>query len=151
MIANSLIQSPTQVQFDAAGDLYYTDSNTGVSEMAEGSQNMVDLELKDLQRTDGIALDHYGNLYVGTFGSGLDGAREYLSGDQGPARTLHDAKGSDLYASGVVKRQQYIFLPESYNNTVKAFKPNETKPAFVVNAAEANYSVGVAVKPAGVP
>jgi hypothetical protein len=151
VITNNLIQAPTQIQFDKAGDLYYTDSNTGVSEIASGSQNMVDLDLKGLERTDGIALDHYGNLYVGTFGSGLDGAREYLPGDQGPVRTLRDAKGSDLYASGVVRREQYIFLPESYDNTVKAFKPNRTRPEFVINAPEAQYSVGVAVKSAGIP
>jgi hypothetical protein len=151
VITNSLIQTPTQIQFDKAGDLYYTDSNTGVSEIAKGSQNMVDLNLKGLERTDGIALDQYGNLYVGTFGSRLDGVREYLPSDPGPIRTLRNAKGSDLYASGAVRREQYIFLPDSYNDTVKAFEPSRARPDFVVNAAEAQYSVGVAVKPAGVP
>lgn len=151
IIANNLIQVPTQIQFDETGDLYYTDNNTGVSKIAAGSQSMVNLNLKDLQRTNGIALDRYGNLYVGTFGSALDGVREFLPGEQRPVRTLRNAQGSDLYTSGLLKRQQYIFLPDSYDSTVKAFKPDSTRPDFVVNAAEAQASVGVAVKGAGVP
>jgi hypothetical protein len=151
VITNDLIQVPSQIQFDPTGDLYYTDDNTGVSEIPEGSRNMTSLHLQGLQRTDGIALDKRGNLYIGTFGNDLDGVREYVIDDQSPIRTLKDSKGADFNASGVLGKTDYIFLPESYNNTVKAFKLGRTKPAFVVDATAAQYSVGVALKPAGVP
>jgi len=151
VITDALIQSPNQIQFDATGNLYYADSDAGVSEMLAGSQNMTSLHLHGLQSLRGLALDKYGNLYVGTYGNHLDGAREYLYGDQKPVRTLRDSEGSDLYASGVVKHQQYIFLPDSYNDTVRAFKPDARIPEFVINTASAESSVGVAFKPAGVP
>ncbi|MGA2760134.1 MAG: hypothetical protein ABSF08_07460 [Candidatus Cybelea sp.] len=152
VITNDLIQIPNQVQFDAAGDLYYSDNNTGVSEIPAGYQSMSSLNLQGLQSTRGLALDHYGNLYVGTCCKpGFDGAREYVPGDEQPVRSLHDSEGSDIYASGVVKKNQYIFLPDSYNSTVRAFIPNTRKPAFVINTADAQTSVGVAVKPAGIP
>ena len=151
VITNDLVQVPNQIQFDAVGNLYYADGNTGVSELGAGSQYMTSLGLHDLQSLRGLALDHYGNLYVGTYGSKLDGAREYLPEAQRPIRRLRDSEGSDLYASGVVRHQEYIFLPNSYNETVKAFEPNARKPAFVINTADAQPSVGVAVKAAGAP
>jgi hypothetical protein len=152
VITNDLIQIPDQVQFDAAGDLYYTDNDTGASEIPAGYQSMSSLNLQGLQSTRGLALDHYGNLYVGTCCKpGLDGVREYVPGDERPIRRLHDSEGADLYASGTVKKKQYIFLPESYNSTVNAFSPNTLKPAFVVNTSDAQPSIGVAVKPAGIP
>jgi sugar lactone lactonase YvrE len=151
VITNSLIQSPTQIQFDADGDLYYTDSSTGVSEIPNGSQNMTSLGLDGLQRTDGIAIDSTGNLFVGTFGSELDGVRVYVPDYQKPIRTLKDAKGSDYYASGVVRKTEYAFIPDSYDDTVKAFTSRGREPDFVINAGAAQYAVGVAVKAAGVP
>jgi len=152
VITNDLIQIPDQIQFDAAGDLYYTYNNTGASEIPAGYQSMSSLNLQGLQSTRGVALDHYGNLYVGTCCKpGLDGVREYLPGDERPVRRLHDSEGADIYASGVVKKAQYIFLPDSYSSTVRAFSPNTRKPAFVINTSDAQPSIGVAVKPAGIP
>ena len=151
VITNDLIQIPNQVQFDAAGDLYYTDNNTGASEIPAGYQSMSSLNLQGLQSTRGLALDHYGSLYVGTCCKpGFDGVREDAPGDESPVRSLHDSEGSDIYASAVVERTQYIFFPNSYNSTVRAFRPNTRKPAFVINTANAQTSIGVAVKPAGI-
>ncbi|HLY03100.1 MAG TPA: hypothetical protein VKR56_11485 [Candidatus Cybelea sp.] len=150
-ITNALIQVPNQIQFDAGGNLYYADGNTGVSELTAGSQNMTSLGLQDLQSLRGLALDRYGNLYVGTYGSKLDGAREYLRKRHRPIRRLRDSRGSDLYASGEVKHREYIFLPDSYNATVKAFEPDSRNPAFVINTSDAQTSVGVSIKAAGVP
>jgi len=112
---------------------------------------MTSLGLDGLQRTDGIAIDSIGNLFVGTFGDELDGVRVYVPDYQKPVRTLKDAKGSDYYASGVVRRTEYVFLPDSYDNTVKAFASRGREPDFVINSGAAQYTIGVAVKAAGVP
>jgi hypothetical protein len=151
IITNSLVQMPNQVQWDASGDLYYVDEDTGLSEIPAGSQTMTSLGLRGLQSSRGLALDEYGNFYVGTYGSRLDGVREYMPGDQRSIRTLRDSEASDLYASGAVKNREYIFIPDSYTSVVQAFKPNEREPSFTVNTEGAETTIGVAIKPARVP
>jgi sugar lactone lactonase YvrE len=153
VITNPLIQAPAQIQFDAAGDLFYADNNTGVSEIRAGSssQAMRRLKLKELQRTDGLAIDPTdGNLFVSTYGNELDGVRVFVTHYKRPIRTLRDAGGAGFSTAGAVKGE-YIFIPDHLNNTVKAFRSNSHDPAYAIDASAAKRSVGVAVKPAGVP
>jgi sugar lactone lactonase YvrE len=155
VITDRLIQVPAQIALDAAGDLFYADNNTGVSEIrfgTSGSQTMVSLKLKDLQRTDGLAVDPTdGNLFVSTFGNELDGVRVYATHFKKPIRTLRDAAGADFSAAGAVNKGEFVFIPDHYNNTVKAFRSNSHDPAYAIDTSAARHSVGVAVKPSGVP
>jgi serine/threonine-protein kinase len=64
-ITSSLIQIPTAVIFDATGNLYFADNNTGVSEMAAGTQQLVSLGLQQDLPASGLALDPLtGDLFV---------------------------------------------------------------------------------------
>lgn len=153
VITNQLIQSPTQIQFDSQGNLFYADAATGVSELpaGSGSQDMVSLHLQDLQRVDGIALDPTdGNFFVSTYGNQLDGVLVFAPHFRKPLRQLEDSAGADFSNAGSPNRQ-YIYVPNHYTNTVKAFRSNSRVPAYVVSTGGAGHSVGVAVKPAGVP
>jgi hypothetical protein len=71
-ISDPLIQNPGELVFDAAGNLYLADSNTGISELSQGSQHFTSLNLQGLSSFDGaVAIDPLdGNLFVsGTNGS----------------------------------------------------------------------------------
>jgi serine/threonine protein kinase, bacterial len=151
-ITSSLIQSLTQIAFDSAGDLYFGDSNTGVSKIPASSTTPVSLNLQGLARTDGIARDPVnGNLYVGNFGNGKDEVLVYAPGNVNPVRTLNHSDGADLFDIGRMQNTEYLFAPDSYINVVHVFKHGRSNPVATISVAAAHYPVGLAFKHAGIP
>ena len=151
-INNGLIEVPSQIQFDGSGDLFYADGLTGVSEIPSHSMKMNSLNLRKLQFTQGLALDPTdGNLFVGTSGRQLNGVRVYPHNQQTPVRTLKNSGSGNLYTSAKVNGTEYIFIPDSRNNTVRMFTSNGNAPFRIVTATGLSFALGVAVKPAGVP
>jgi hypothetical protein len=65
VITSDLIEMPQQIAFDAARNLYISDSLMGVSELTYGSQEPTALNLQGPKRAEGIAIDpRDGNLFV---------------------------------------------------------------------------------------
>jgi sugar lactone lactonase YvrE len=66
IITSSLIQMPAQVQLDSHENVYFSDDNTGISEVPYGSAQPVSLNLEGLLQPSGLAIDPLsGNLFVG--------------------------------------------------------------------------------------
>jgi sugar lactone lactonase YvrE len=154
VITDSLIQVPAQIQFDSAGDMFYADNNTGVSELPAGSstQAMFSLKLEDLQRTDGVVLDPTdGNLFVSTFGNELDGVRVFAPHFKKPIRQLEDSAGDDFGNAGSINGRELMFIPDHLDDMVKAFRSDSRHPAYSIDTGAAGHSTGVAFKPGGVP
>jgi hypothetical protein len=148
-ITGALIQIPTALTFDAAGNMFYSDNSTAVSEMAVGSQQLVSLGLKGLTYTSGLGIDTLsGELFVSQAGSGS--TLVFRSGDVNPVRTLKDSQDVDLPVVGKVKSQEYAFLPGSSTNEVSLYGVRGRNTIGTI-ATDAESAAGVAFKPAGIP
>jgi hypothetical protein len=150
-ITSSLIQSPTQVLFDSARNLYFGDNNAGVSEIAFGSQQPVSLNLQGLANTSGIALDPLdGDLFVADIH--FNKVFVYPPGNVQPARKLKATVQACFLGSGAIKDAEYIFVPDCGNSgNVWVFKHNASKPLTVLTLNAAGGACCIAFKPAGVP
>jgi DNA-binding beta-propeller fold protein YncE len=143
-ITSSLIQIPTAVIFDATGNLYFADNNTGVSEMVAGTQQLVSLGLQQDLPASGLALDPLtGDLFV----SGPGITQVYAPGKVDPLR--HMGFSPDYLAVGVVHGVEYIFGGLT-GDDVAIYRHNRNRQ-YAVFASGAQYVVGSAFKPADVP
>src|SRR5262249_7043478 len=88
-ITSALIQYPAELAFDSAGNTYFSDNLTGVSEIPLGSLQPVSLGLKDFpNQVNGLALDpRDGTLFV-SFGFLTNQVNVYARGQQNPERIL---------------------------------------------------------------
>jgi DNA-binding beta-propeller fold protein YncE len=147
-IMSNLIQIPTAVLFDATRNLYLADNVSGVSQLPFGSQQFISLGLQGITDASGLALDALNaNLFV----SGANGnTLVFALGDSKPRRRLKGIANDDYLAIGTVGKHEYLFTPNSANNTVSVYLHTKNSPLTVLNTA-ANYLVGIAFKPAGVP
>ena len=144
-----LMEVPTQVLFDSAGDLYFSDAVTGVNEIPLGSQYAVSLGLKGIAQACGLAIDpSSGNLFVSQAGEGP--TLVFAPGRDSAIRELEDSSDSNLIALGSVKGREYLFMPHAPQNVVTLFKMHGTKQVGAVFVT-AQDMIGVAIKPAGVP
>jgi sugar lactone lactonase YvrE len=108
-ITNSLIQKPIEDFFDGAGNLYFSDPSTGVSEIPSGSQDVFSLGLQGLTQATGIALAPSGNLYVGDYENGPHVVRVYTLGKIKPKHDLAGKEGSYYIADGNIgPRKLYL-------------------------------------------
>jgi hypothetical protein len=151
-ITGSLIQIPAQVIFDAAGDLYFSDNVTGVSEIPYGSQQPVSLNLQGPGTTGGIALDPTnGNLFV-SYIHGPNEVLVYAPGQQQPTRKLSANFQACFLASGAIRNREYIFVPDcGVTGDVLVFKHNAETPVTTWTFSAAGGACCIAFKPAGVP
>lgn len=150
-ITSTLIQSPIQDVFDGAGNLYFSDPLTGVSEIAKGTQQPSSLGLKGLAQATGIALTASDHLYVNNYRSGgRYVARVYSLGLVNPRYDLKQPIGAYYLASGYIGLRQFVFVPDWFSNRVFLFKDGSRKPFSILTTLGHN-AVGVAFKPAGVP
>jgi|HubBroStandDraft_1064217.scaffolds.fasta_scaffold715721_1 hypothetical protein len=120
-----------------AGDRYFSNNNTGVSEIPVGSSVPVSLGRQGLQRTDGLALDPLnGDLFGGNYGAqNGDAILVYPPGSTRPLRKLMDSNEADSNAFGAVRRTVYFFAPDSYTDEVRVFKNNGDRPAFTLSVS----------------
>jgi DNA-binding beta-propeller fold protein YncE len=151
-IIDPLISRPIQDTFDSSGNLYFSDPDTGVSEIPIGSQQPVSLGLQGLTQATGITIDPTdGNLFVDNFlgHGGLYTLLAYASGAQTPMRSLQRNIAGYYLAMGSIRHEQVLFVPAFFSNAVFIFKHNARKP--VTTLTEASQAGSVAYKAAGVP
>jgi hypothetical protein len=148
-ITNSLIVKPIEDFFDAAGNLYFSDQITGVSEIPQGSQQVVSLGLRDLNHADGVTMGTSGNLYVNDYPSYV--THVYASGDNEPDRNLKGRVGGYYMADGNIGFRNYAFIADWYSGRVLVYRDNASNKLFAVIDTPSENTGGVAIKPAGVP
>jgi DNA-binding beta-propeller fold protein YncE len=149
-ITDPLIQIPTQLQFDAARNLYFSDNNTAVSKIAHGSQTAVSLGLQGLSYPSGLALDpRNGNIFVSDIRTSQNQVVVYKPGSVNPVRRLSQSS-ADLLTVARIHNTEYLFCPDTLTNAVIVYKANARKPLTTIST-DVRYLIGVAIKPAGVP
>jgi hypothetical protein len=151
-ITSNLIQNPIQDFFDGAGNLYFSDPNSGVSEIPKGSQQQpVSLGLNGLTHAGGIALAPSGNLYVNDYRPNEAYIiHVYALGKTRPKYNLKDNLGGYYLASGSIGFRDYVFVPDWFSDRVFLYR-DASKKLYSVIDTPGNNTGGVAFKPAGVP
>ena len=150
-ITSGLIQNPIEDFFDTFGNLYFSDPDTGVSEIPKGSQQAVSLGLRRLAQATGVALAASGNLYVNNYipgGSYI--ARVYSIGSTRPKYRLKQRVAAYYLTTGYIGLRQFVFAPDWSSNRVLIFRDGSKKPFSILTTLGHNTG-GVAFKPAGVP
>jgi DNA-binding beta-propeller fold protein YncE len=151
IISESLLQVPTELAFDAGGNLYVADNVTGISELTPGSTQFISLGLQGLTSPSGIAVDPTtGEIYVSNLRS-ADCIAVYAPGNAAPNRYLRIQTFADYIGIGTVRNQERVFIPDGAGaDDVTIFKNRGRRPlGTVVTVAQGVQ--GVAVKPADVP
>jgi len=153
-ITSSLIQYPMSAFFDAAGNFYYSDYLTGVSEIQSGLSSPFSLGLKGFSHTYGIALDPTDGTLFASISSRAKQSLEtvtYVSGRAEPRRYLNGGQVTGDYLTfGTLKNTEYLFETISGTNQVLVYKHNSRNPYTTLTTASSNTE-GLAFKPAGVP
>jgi DNA-binding beta-propeller fold protein YncE len=149
-ITNALIQKPIEDFFDGAGNLYFSDPSTGVSEIPSGSQRVFSLGLQGLTQATGITLAPSGNLYVGDYKNGPHVVRVYTLGELRPKHDLAGKEGSYYIADGSIGLSNDIFVGDWASPRVFIYRDGDKHWYSVIDTPGANAG-GVAFKPAGVP
>jgi hypothetical protein len=150
-ITDALISRPIQDFFDVSGNLYFSDPDTGVSEIPQGSEQPVSLGLQGLTHAGGITIDpHSGRLFVNDWLGGMRYATHvYAPGNPKATRNLQRNIAGYYLTTGRIQNDQFVFVPAFYSNLVYLFKGNAKEPTATLRAA--SQAGSVAYKPAGVP
>ncbi len=148
-ITSDLIQKPIEDFFDQEGNLYFSDQETGVSEIAHGSQEVISLDLQGLAHADGVILGASGNLYVNDFPSYA--THVYALGRKEPSYNLRDHVAGYYIADGNIGFKNYVFLADWYSGRVFMYRDDGSKKPFATIDTPSENTGGVAFKPAGVP
>jgi DNA-binding beta-propeller fold protein YncE len=153
-ITGSLIQHPMAAAFDTAGNLYYSDYLTGISELPYHASSLSSLGLQGFSHTQGVAVDPLGGALFVNIDSTKKHSQEtavYAAGDVAPRRLLSGgAVDGDALTIGRVKGAEYVFESISQTNQVIVYKHRSEKPYTTLATASANVE-GLALKPAGIP
>jgi hypothetical protein len=150
-IVDPLISRPIQDVFDGGGNLFFSDPDTGVSEIPNGSQTVMSLGLQGLTHATGIALDpNNGDLFVNDWlgRSGKYRTYVYAPGSQSPDHRLQNNIAGYYLATGAIRKTPVVFVPAFFSNLVYVFKARARNPWFSITAA--SQAGSVAYKPAGV-
>jgi streptogramin lyase len=150
-ITDSLIQLPEQLAFDSAGNMYFGDDITGVSEILAGTTQPVSLNLSQLVQgsTEGVAFGPLdGTLFV-SFGNYTNQVNAYAD-DRRRLRRILSVPTADTLTVGRFENHEDLFVPGSQTNTVTVFRDRAASP-FTSFSVATNYTRGVAFKPAGLP
>jgi len=148
-ICSSLFSVPAQLVQARGGALYIDDDQTGVLTMKGPDAPVESLHLQDLpQCPTGIALDERAQeLFV----SGcLGGTQVYSIGSTTPIRSLVQSFDADNIAGGRIDHDYDVFTPSLHGTTVSVYRSRSTEPFETLNVGTVN-TIGIALKPAGVP
>jgi DNA-binding beta-propeller fold protein YncE len=149
-ITNPLIQIPSQLQFDAARNLYFSDNSTGISEIAFGSRSPVSLGLQGLVDPSGLALDtSKQDIFVSDIAHNPNQVALYKAGATSPTRWL-ERSSADQLTVGRLRKSLYLFVPDTITNEVSVYRPNAARP-FLEIPTDVQYLIAVAIKPSGIP
>jgi len=147
-IASSLITSPAQVQVDPSNNVYFADSNTGVSEIPYGSEQPISLGFQGLSVWSGLTLDPRNGWF---YAADSQRVLAFQYGSPHPVRTLHPVFCAFFLASGTVKGAEWIFAPQCQSDEVWVFRSGARKALAPLDLPGAGTVNSVAFKPAGVP
>jgi hypothetical protein len=148
-ICDTLFSVPSQLVEARAGALYISDNKTGVVVMKSIDAPVQSLHLQGLpQCPTGIALDEVANeLFV----SGcLGGTQVYALGSTAPIHSLNESIDADNIAGGRVGHHYDVFEPSLHGTTVSIFRARSTD-SFKTLKIGTQQTIGIALKPAGVP
>lgn len=149
-ITSDLIRNPIQDFFDSNGNLFFSDPQTGVSEIPSGSEEPSSLRLQGLTQATGIALTPSHHLYVNNYRPGKSYVTwVYSLGQTGPKYDLKGNVGAYYMASGTIGLKQFVFAPDWWSNRVFLYRDSFKKPFSVIDTPGSNTG-GVAFKPANV-
>jgi hypothetical protein len=150
-ITSSVLGRPYGEAFDAQGNLYISDWDTGVCMIPKSSQTVTALGLKGGGQPAGIAFD---DSNVALFVNYCYGDRTYktLAYKAGPAplRTLRGNVGGNAIAVGTIRKATYVFIPDFYSNVVYVYL-QKGKGVYGTIQTDVRGANGIAFKPAGVP
>jgi hypothetical protein len=148
-ICSKLFAVPSQVVRARGGALYISDNDSGVVMMKSLDAPVESLNLQDLpQCPTGIALDeHAKELFVsGCFG----GTQVYALGSTAPIRSLNESFPADNIAGGRVGDYYDIFAPHLFGQAVTIYRARTTSALKTLQIGT-SQTIGIALKPAGVP
>jgi DNA-binding beta-propeller fold protein YncE len=149
VITSDLIEMPQQIAFDAARNLYISDSLMGVSELAYGSQEPTALNLQGPKRAEGIAIDpRDGNLFVSDEPS--QKVFVYRPGNPQPLRATKITLACFL-TIGTVRGGEYVFVPSCGNDDVWVMATDTRRVRGVLDFAGAGSACCIVIKPPGIP
>jgi hypothetical protein len=149
VITSDLIESPQQIAFDGARNLYISDNLMGVSELAYGSQQPTALNLQGLKRAEGIAIDpRDGNVFVSDEPS--QKVLVYKPGNPQPLRATQVTLACFL-TIGSVRGNQYVFVPSCGDDDVWVMATDSRRVRGVLDFAGAGSACCIVIKPPGIP
>lgn len=150
-ITSNLIQVPTQLAFDTAGNLFVGDNATVAYELPYGSTTVQSLGLQYVTSGGGIALDDVsGNVFVSGVASTRHSFWGYAAGETSPSLFFNGGASADSLAVGAVRHRRVVFVPDSSANVVYVYRQDKKDPVATVNT-RLKYVVGVAYKAPGIP
>jgi hypothetical protein len=154
MFSSSLMQAPVQLSFDAAGDLYVADNNSGVLEKPVGSQTFTSLNLANLPHANGFTIDPVsGNLIVSNIVQSND-VNVYAPGNTVPIRVLNEGVAVCELGTGKISGKDYLFVPDCGDSLVRLYRDDGKKLRGSLSLPAPGRPPGpthIALKPAGVP
>jgi hypothetical protein len=150
-ITSSLIQVPTQLAFDARGNLFVGDNATVAYELPAGSQTVQSLGWQYVTSGGGMAIDPAnGDLFVSGVASTLHSFWGFKRRGTSPKFSFDGGAAADSLAVGAIHRRAVVFVPDSSSNNVYVYR-KKLKDPIATLATGLSYVVGVAYKAAGIP
>jgi len=148
VITDPLISSPSQAIFDAAQNLYVSDFNTGVYEIAAGTNQPVSLNLSGLNGAAGIALDpRLNRLYVSSVNTANTYVEAFKLGQREPLYRMSTVDPDNLAFGG--PHFEFLFVPDFFGYEIDVYRPDGRKPFAKLGVTFNSQSV--AYKPPHVP
>jgi hypothetical protein len=127
VITGSLIMSPSQIEFDATGNLYVADNLSGAYVIPAGTTQPVSLNLTGLDGASGIALDpRLHRLYVSSVNTPNTYVSAFTLGQTAPLYTMQTVDPDNLAFGG--PHFEYLFVPDFFGYEVDVYRPGGTAP-----------------------
>jgi hypothetical protein len=150
-IASSVLGRPYGESFDAQGNLYISDWDTGVCMIPKTSQTVTSLALKGGGQPAGIAFD---DLDATLFVNYYYGNRTYKTlaykSAPAPVRALRGNVGGNAITVGKIRNVTYVFIPDFYSDAVYVYQ-QRAKGVYGTIPTDVRGANGIAFKPAGIP
>jgi hypothetical protein len=147
-IEDPLISVPSQAIVDSLGNVYIADNSTGVYEIPAGTTQVQSLNLSNLTRATGIALDeNIQRLYVSTVGDNNHYLDEYALGQTQQLVHVPSVNADNIAFGG--HRFPFLFVPDYFGYDIQLYRPRAQKP---FGSLSVTYNTqAVAYKPPHIP
>lgn len=133
-ITSSFFSRPYGEVFDASGNLYVADWNTGVYVVTAASNQVMPLSLQGGGQPAGIAFDDKSRtLFVNYYyGPGKYKTLAYAAGSPNPIRALQGSEDANDMTIVKLGHSAYLFDPDYFSNKIYVYKPSADKPRAVI-------------------